>query len=131
MAPGSMDLSRQDWDALEDALRRAASLLRKSRWTQDVLARDAAGAEVDPADPQAKAFCAQGAFLRADPALDLRLVRAGMALLHRAASDATDGAAIDLFSLNDDSETQKAAILAVLERAAALAVAQQENDTAG
>jgi hypothetical protein len=122
MALGSQDLSHQDRQLLEATLQRAASLLRKSRWSRDAPARNQAGAEVDPADARAKAFCIAGAFLRAGTCLDTATVRVGMALLHRVACDMTRGEAADVFALNDDPRTAKRDALAMLDRAAALAM---------
>lgn len=109
---------------LEAALLRAARLLRRKRWTRGAPARDGRGIETDLADERAAAFCAAGAFLRAGACLDNAGIRAGMALLHRAARELSDGLAADVFALNDDPRTTKATVIAVLERAAALATAR-------
>ena len=121
----SEDLSQQDYRLLEATLLRAAKLLRRKRWSRNASARDAAGAEIDPADPRATAFCIAGAFLRAGNCLDNATVRKGMALLHRAAREVSGGDATDLFDLNDNPQTAKKDAVAVLARAAHLAAREQ------
>jgi len=122
---GPENLSHQDRRLLEATLRRAARLLRRRRWSRGAPARDAAGAEIDPADPRAKAFCVAGAFLHTGNCLDTVTLRAGMALLHRAARDMTEGEAAGLFVLNDNPRTAKKDVVAVLEHAAGLAMREQ------
>ena len=72
-----------------------------------------------------KAFCVAGAFLHTGNCLDTVTLRAGMALLHRAARDITEGEAAGLFVLNDNPRTAKKDAVAVLERAAGLAMREQ------
>jgi hypothetical protein len=125
MPLASEDLSQQDCRLLEATLQRAAKLLRKKRWSKGAPARDAAGAEVDPADPRATAFCIAGAFMRAGTCLDTATVRKGMALLHRAAREMAGDDAADLFDLNDNPQTAKKDAVAVLARAACLAAREE------
>ena len=116
----SQNLSYQDRQLLEATLHRATGLLRTSRWSKGAPARDAVGAEIDPVDPRARAFCIAGAFLRAGTCLDTATIRAGMALLHYTAREVSGGEAADLFALNDDLRATKREALAVLERTAVL-----------
>ena len=121
----SEDLSQQDYRLLEATLQRAAKLLRRKRWSKGAPAQDAAGAEVDLADPRAGAFCIAGAFLRAGNCLDNTAVRKGMALLHRAAREVSGDDAADLFDLNDNPQIAKKDAVAVLARAARLVAREQ------
>lgn len=124
------DIAPDDWRQIEAALEGAAALLRASRFTRGALARDASGAEVDPAAPEATAFCIQGAFLRAGSCLDARLVRVGAALLRQAAGQVTGRPVADLFALNDAMQTDRQVALAVIEQARVLAASRYGETTA-
>ncbi|MFO1067348.1 MAG: hypothetical protein U1E14_02380 [Geminicoccaceae bacterium] len=98
-------------------------LADQSRWTREAEARNGFGDPVDPLDDEAERFCISGAFIRiANP--EIGSYKTYLRLATQAVRELGGGPQDDLWTFNDRTDTTHDRVMALLDRMAELAAAE-------
>lgn len=99
-------------------------LADQSRWTREAEARNGLGDPVDPLADEAERFCISGAFIRiANP--EMSAYRTYLRLARQAVRELGGSPQDDIWTFNDRTDTTHDRVMALLDRMAELAAAEE------